>query len=571
MKRFLLLLLTLSLLPTAVLAGCSPKSDPPNEDNDSPAPESDTRYSVIEPYLPKEVSAQMGTLFEGGDKAFVAPQVENLPFMIMDELIISQCTVKSITIPVWKTGKADSIGNYYFTLSVVNGDLNGIKRTLADPIKTYRISVNSSIYDLHDNLDPIRKWIKIPLEQYDIKLTQNQTLAFGAPTDTLFAAVLKTETGTGQSKTPAVQHFLDNWGVVRYYYLNAASNDALSISHEALVFDFELIRTYNDQATYDALVAAETQAESEYQAKVAAVKAAYQGKSLSVLGDSISTFGTVSNTLAHNPDYNPSEFRPYVNSGHQAPGGNSYKKEMMYWGKLAEDASMELNVISAWSGSRVYGGNADTNQVIDMNTCNMLHRSSKLASGNTPDLILIYFGVNDFYDSPSSCNPKSNMRPNVTTDPTGNLYQRLTEKGAKASNEIVGEWFAEVLEKAKAAGYDPEAKTPTVLPGTTYTTWEAAYALSLHYMLSNYDSPEIYIINLIGNNYWSQDPDSANIILQAFAEYFNVGLIDQANGYREKATCHLFTYDAGGLHPNYKGHMLLTRLIIETLYNDLEK
>ena len=38
----------------------------------------------------------------------------------------------------------------------------------------------------------------------------------------------------------------------------------------------------------------------------------------------------------------------------------------------------------------------------------------------------------------------------------------------------------------------------------------------------------------------------------------------------DKATCHLFTYDDGGLHPNYKGHMLLERFIVETLYEDLK-
>ena len=32
-----------------------------------------------------------------------------------------------------------------------------------------------------------------------------------------------------------------------------------------------------------------------------------------------------------------------------------------------------------------------------------------------------------------------------------------------------------------------------------------------------------------------------------------------------------YTYDDGGLHPNYKGHMLLEKLIVETLYNDLNK
>lgn len=565
MKKFLLLLLVFSLLLSSFV-GCKPDDTDGEKDGDTEPEE--TGFTVTETYLPAGVSSTVGALFEQKDPSFCLPATENLPFMIMDELIISECEVKSITIPVLKTGLKDPSGNYHFTLSVVNGDYNGMKRTLAKPIQTYNIAISASVYSLSDNAKSVYKWIKIPLDQYEIKLEANQTLAFGSPSDTLFAAVMKTVTGTNESKSKAVQHFLDNWGVVRYYYLK--EDDSLAISHEALFFDFELTRRYADEETYNALVAAEAQAAAEYAAKLAAVKAAYGDKYLSVLGDSISTFGTITNSSTYNPDYEPGDQRYYTNSAHQAPSGNSYKKEMMYWGKLAEDTGMTLDVVSAWSGSRVYGSNSVVDKEVNINTCNMLHRCTKLANGPDPDLILVYFGINDYLSSPSSTSPKSANRP-ISSDFTGNLYQRLQNKGDKTTAEVVGAWFEQVLSKAKSAGYDPNADTLTVYPGTTYTTWEAAYALSISYMLAHYDNPEIYLFTLVPNNYTGQgDFSSANTVIRALAEYFGIGLIDQDNGYREKATCHLFTYDDGGLHPNYKGHMLLERFIVETLYEDLK-
>ena len=575
MKRFLLLLLALALILSACLVGCSPKDDPNEEDEPT---EDDGTYKVTESYLPSAVSAKMKELFEAGDSGFTAPDSSNMPFMIMDELIISNCTVKSITVPVFKTGNIDESGNLYLTLSVVKGDYSGMKTTLASPTKTYKIPVNTTAFGLKANQKLVRKFIKISLEQYDIKLGKNETLAFGASSDTLIPAVLKTSTGN-EAKSPAAQYFLDNWGVVRYYYLDSANKKALTINHNALIFDFELVRSYADKDAYDAMIAAEQQADAEYAAKVAAVKEAYQGKSLSVLGDSISTFGTISNgSTAYNPDYNPNssnplENRPYVNSYHQSPGGDSYKKEMMYWGKLAEDAQMDLNVVNAWSGSTVYGGDKIIDDNVNRNKVNMLYRCRMLANnGQNPDLILVYFGINDYLSSPSSTSPTSGKKPNASIDPTGDLYQRLTNKGNKTDAEVVGEWFELVLAKAIDAGYDPDSATPDVIPGTTYTTWEAAYALSLYYMLNHYDSPDIYMFTLVENNYNGQGNFlPANVVFRALAAYFEVGLIDQANGYREKATCHLFTYDDGGLHPNYKGHMLLEKFIVETIYDDLKK
>ena len=202
----------------------------------------------------------------------------------------------------------------------------------------------------------------------------------------------------------------------------------------------------------------------------------------------------------------------------------------------------------------------------------MLKRSYQLANndGTNPNLVILYYGINDINSSPSSASTDHSSE----SLPTGNLYQRLQNKGNKTSNQIVEEWFAEVQAKAQSAGYVQNDANPVIIPGTTYVCWEAAYALSLYNILHSYQSPEVYIMTLVETNHSSANNgklDRANTILRAFAEYFGTGLIDQQKGYLNKANCHLYTYDTNGLHPNIKGHALMTRLIVETLYNDLNK
>ena len=187
-------------------------------------------------------------------------------------------------------------------------------------------------------------------------------------------------------------------------------------------------------------------------------------------------------------------------------------------------------------------------------------------------MVLLYYGINDINNSPSSIYA-SGTKSSVNMQ-TGNLYQLLTNKGNKTTVEVVADWFADVQAKAQGAGYVRTAANPVITPGTTYVCWEAAYALSLYNILNSYDNPEVYIMTLVETNHSSASDgklDRANTILRAFAEYFGTGLIDQQKGYLNQSNCHLYTYDENGLHPNLKGHALMARLIVETMYERLPK
>ena len=568
MKRFLITLLALLLVFSTLLVSCGPKGDeapetPPADDSGNPPAPEGTGYTVTQSYLPAAVSSQMRTFFEGSDKSFAAHSADraSAPFVMVDGTL-TDCTLKSITIPVMFTGDADAGNCFIFTLSVVSLDLNGLNATLADPIQEIPIEISATTYELQEN-KTIRKFIKVPLSQYNITLGKNETLAFGAPDDTLHAAIVKTDTvDENDQKFPAAKYFIDNWGVLCYYFRDAENDGAFTISQSSLLFDVEYERTYESEAAYQSIVSAKAAEESAYQSKLAAVKTAYQGKYISMMGDSISTCGGVTN----NTEYNATIGSNAVYGPHQ-PTANSYHYSKIYWGRVATDTGMHLDVMNAWSGGRVYGKPDNYND-------NMLKRSYQLANtqGVNPDVVLLYYGINDINSSPSSIYA-SGDKSSVSL-PTGDLYQRLTNKGNKTTNEVVAQWFSEVQTKASNAGYVRTAANPVITPGTTYVCWEAAYALALYNILNSYNGPEVYIMTLIETNHSSAADgklDRANTILRAFAEYFGTGLIDQQKGYLNQSICHLYTYDTSGLHPNLKGHELMARLIVETMYDRLSK
>jgi len=563
MKKLLLVFLSLLLICSMVLVGCGPKDEDPEDDLGATENEDGT-YSVSTTYLPSALSTSIGTMLaDEDDESFYIANLKNAPFLMVDDMQISDCKVKSISIPIYKTLESDN-GVFTFTLCVVRADsLSNLKDTLNNPLKKYTISIDGSRYGLEDS-QTVRQYVKIDLKEYDISLTKTQTLAFGDPDDTILPAIIRNDKAKTDDN-PAAKLFTDSWGVVSYYYYN--EDGAFSIAHSSLLFDLVLERTYESKEAYEQLIADAESAAADYQAKLAAVKAKYEGKYISMMGDSISTCEGVTNNTQYN-----STIGSNAVYGQHKKAAPAYHYSKIYWGRFATDVGMNLDVMNAWSGGRVYGkSEASYND-------NMLKRSYQLANndGVNPDLVILYYGINDINSSPSSIyNPGHNLSSVVQYDPTSNLYQQLQNKGTKTESEIVAAWFAEVQAKAADAGYIRTDENPVITPGQTYSCWEAAYALSLYNILNSYNGPDVYIMTLIETNHSSANDgklDRANTILRAFAEYFDVGLIDQQQGYVLRNNCHLYTYDTeSSLHPNIKGHALMTKLIVETVYDRISR
>ena len=128
---------------------------------------------------------------------------------------------------------------------------------------------------------------------------------------------------------------------------------------------------------------------------VLSVATKYVGKKLSILGDSISTFGTPD---SRNEDgtycysYYPTETCRYSEQGNVTEEGTTYQSIQFdvndtYWMKLINGTGMVLGINESWRGTRVSGsGNSAFNNQ---------NRINHLGSNGTPDVILIYGGTND--------------------------------------------------------------------------------------------------------------------------------------------------------------------------------
>lgn len=97
----------------------------------------------------------------------------------------------------------------------------------------------------------------------------------------------------------------------------------------------------------------------------------YKGKTLSILGDSISTFA----------GYIPSGNVTYY------PSGSVTVVTDTWWKKLMSALGMDLNINNSWSGSRVTTTAGDTSAGC-MSRCENL--------GTSPDVIIVWMGINDF-------------------------------------------------------------------------------------------------------------------------------------------------------------------------------
>lgn len=564
MKRVFLILLTLLMAASMMLSACTTSnagkgtpassSTPSNPDPDpDPEPEPEP-HTVSEKYLPENVIAQTKKHFEEktSSSSFAELSLSNAPFAIADVFVISECAIKSVSIPVYRTLKTDSDGNFTFTLHVMSNSVAGLRSA---PKKTVKISINAKEYSLSESSN-VMKYITVDVSKYEIVLAENQTLAFCDPQDTIIPAYLTTA-----SSSTAADKWKEDWGVI-CRFTNVGSS-SLAYDRNTLAFDLELERTYESLEAYEEFVKETERSEKEYLLKVAAVKEAYKGKYLSLLGDSISTYSGITNNTSISSSM--TNHRCYYRSTFLS----SY--DMTYWGRLQKLTDMKLCVINAWSSSKVYGGGKGADNQTVKND-NLLLRSSFLHnnSNQNPDLVIIYMGIND-KASPTSIQTDSSKSSYTRNKPAGDLYVRLTDKNkTKTDNEIVAEWFKEVQDIAAKTG-------DTVTPGTTYNTWEASYALAIKNILDKYNNPEIFCMTLITNHHANADATTigrANIMIRAIANYFGVGIIEQDNSEMNIKNCHIYGADEGSkinsLHLNIKGHEMTTRLIVETLYQHIQ-
>ena len=480
-----------------------------------PLPQS---YTVTESYLPKSVAAELKKIFENRSTTCLAYAVTNdMPYAIADVTAISNGKMLSITIPVVKTGAADANGDFLLTMYVVGNTDTGLK---SQTNRTVEIKVNGKEYGLSANSE-IYKFVKVDLTEYDITLSDKETVAFFSSNDTLYPAYLN----SASYMTTVLKTKFDR--ATGYY--NNAGESGLRLSENSLLFDFEFERTVVGEANRDAA--------TDFEAVVNYVKNAYSGKIFSILGDSISTFDGYSNNSIYNSTIG-SNVKLY-------PYGNVKDYLQTYWGRLITDLNMRLCVNNSWSASHVVGSNYGNYMwnYVD----NMLGRATELhrTSGKNPDVIFVFMSTNDL------------LHPNVSN--FGSLYSILTNNDGRTDAQKIEEWLAPVVARA-------EGSTSI----TPFTSWDEAYALSLKAMSEKYTEAEIFCMTLLPNTnsgYDKANREKFNRCITALAEYFGITSIDLNEGGIDSE--HLSTTTVDGLHPNVIGFSEIEKIIIKALYAKL--
>lgn len=517
--------------------GCNEYVDDGNDDG---------TYRVAGKYLPKAVSDTVYEEFEKRSNSFVRMDLSSTPFSYLDYLDVYDCRILSITIPVMISKDADENGDFVFTIHEISNSFAGL---LMQPIKSHKIKINKDTYGITPGDSKAYKVITVDLREYNINLSSEETIAFGALDDTLVSAYVLRNLGEESLAHDAFDaHFYKALGCIKKIgkgYISATPTEA------TLCFDLEIEKRYESEAAYNSKLQSESRYEQEYEAMVEQLKAIYNGKKVSVLGDSISTYNGLSNNQSINKTLDANGGIMYPNYEHTVS-----KEAHTYWGRVIDELDMTLCVDNAWGGTRVIGSQSRNYTDSAVLRASELHQDKGTTTRGddvNPDVIIFYMGVND-------------MDGNGTSSAFGDLNRMLVNKNdTRSDSEKVDAWFKGVLETYNQYGSKPQNVN-------AYTTFEQAYALALYRMKQTYANAEIICLTLVRNRYENlTDTIVADYgrVITAIATYFGATVADQNGPHAELSFENGFRHTAQeeykSLHPNRTGHEMMANLIIKTL------
>ena len=240
------------------------------------------------------------------------------------------------------------------------------------------------------------------------------------------------------------------------------------------------------------------------------IAAFLEGKYVSVLGDSISTFNGYSNDSAVNTTLGGNAPRYDAGTADTKPGSYCLLESVdhTWWMDFANRTGMKLLVNNSWAGSQVFGGQTSDGRQIPpayLERCVNLHDNTPENNPDgapvEPDVIFVYLGINDYNFN----------RGNVGSG---------------------------TVDYAALVGSDGTYVVPT--------TFGEAYGILLHKMRSAYPDAQIFAMTLLPEDLYSVNRaawEQHNAYIRAAAEYYRIPVVDLA------ANCAI-TWE------NYSGYMI---------------
>ena len=239
--------------------------------------------------------------------------------------------------------------------------------------------------------------------------------------------------------------------------------------------------------------------------KLANLVTKFNGKTMAVIGDSISTYS----------GYTPSGWRVYY------PTGNVNNVSATYWHQVATTLGMTpLNC--AYSASYVTGDStqtevSSTHEQGECAGCSEVRIASLTRDGNTPDIVLILLGTNDYN--------------------AGKTLGSWTEHSAIPSEGTIG-------------------------------NFSSAYALMLHKIKTALPNARIFCCTILQRNFSFPEKTISvkdyNDVIKKMASIFGCDVIDTYACGMNRYNISSLTVD-NALHPNAAGHKLVADKIITEL------
>ena len=240
-----------------------------------------------------------------------------------------------------------------------------------------------------------------------------------------------------------------------------------------------------------------------------------QRKTLSILGDSISTFSNHSNgsaasttnsTIAGGAIY-------YPRSGFAVSAASTW------WYQAAEALGWDILVNNSWSGSCLLKERSGTVGAY-VDRCVQLHDNTGSNAGQKPDVIAIFLGTNDYYTYP----------------------------GTLGSFEAID--FGALIQS------DTYAQP---------TTSMEAYAIILHKISKAYPEAQVYCFTLLPRVNSGSQPTAFNADICRLAEHFGVHTVDLYNCGISSDSQAFYRLMGDSLHPDDPGMDAITNAFVSAV------
>lgn len=277
----------------------------------------------------------------------------------------------------------------------------------------------------------------------------------------------------------------------------------------------------------------------------AAAGTGFQGKKLSILGDSISTYLGISNNTSYNTTIGKNAVY-YNETNHKLLDSAADT----WWMQAMDALGMSLCVNNSWSGSCASDReNPGEGSVAYVSRCTQLHNNN---TNTNPDIIAIYLGTNDIKNLTSADRLKNRFKDDYPVGATMN---------ADGTATVIFN-YSTVTGKVSDTSYRPAS----ILE---------AYALMVYRSLNKYPNAEVYCFTLQptdSQNQFNREVYALyNAGIRAIVKHFNdagkkIYLVDVAENIgikQDLALMNLFLAETH--HPNALGMDAITNCFLSSL------